>query len=455
MRSARPDPVVTPLAAGFVLGCVLLAGCSESLFGAHKAGPGGDDDGGNVPDTCTSPCLADAAADFDGTLRGNGNHWRYLEDHRDRTWTAMTGDAMGMTGKDAANQITKCDLHPDAAACRALPGALLVSSAGGTSKADPAIELTVPENQVIQLSLHAYVPSGADQTIRLYRNSREDVLFTGIATADRTLSQAITLDALAGDRFLVAVTPTVPLGSGATRVGLELFAAGTKAVFPSDCQLAVPFDSASGNTTGDLCHQALFTEYIFLPPSPQMETPVDLGPGPLPAPNRAAVIVPTMFLEPPQQSRLDWSHDITVQFWVQLSTNPTSAAWLFSDLDPDLGGGVALSLRSEASGLKLDVATCIDATPNAVRLGTQTIAFPSDGSWQLIRVVRAGDTVDVCLNGRRVTSFPFASNLPPMFETSYPPSLGKLSGSGAMSAGFNGLIDDLRVITGALPCDPP
>jgi allophanate hydrolase subunit 1 len=52
---------------GFVPGFVLLAGCSESLFGAHRAGHGDD-----VPMACTSLCVADAAADFDGTAGGKG-----------------------------------------------------------------------------------------------------------------------------------------------------------------------------------------------------------------------------------------------------------------------------------------------------------------------------------------------------------------------------------------------
>jgi concanavalin A-like lectin/glucanase superfamily protein len=444
-----------------VLGLVVLAGCSESLFGAHRAGRGDDDDAGsgsdNVPGACAAPCVGDAAADFDGTATGKGGRWRYLEDHRNRTWAAMTASATEMTGKNTANQITTCAAHPDAEACKALPGALLVSSAGGASDADPAIELTAPADQVIQLSLHAYVPSGVDQTIRLYRNSREDVLFTGTATAGQPLRQAITLDALTGDRFLVAVTPTAPLGSGAARVGLDLFAAGTKAAFPASCQLALPFDSASGNTTDDRCRHVVFTDYDYSPtPSPGTSTarPAVLDMGPFPELHRAIVIRSNEYLGPMLANRLDWSGDMTVQLWVQLSLRPSSEAWLFHDLDPDVGGGVGISFRPLGAGNELGLTACTDATPNAVTLGTTGVPYPTDGNWRFVRIVRAGDTMHVCLDGEYMTSLSLASNLSTL-GTSYVPTLGKQDSMSPPGAYFNGLLDDVRAITGALPCAPP
>ncbi|HEX4420829.1 MAG TPA: hypothetical protein VH165_23095, partial [Kofleriaceae bacterium] len=193
-----------------MLGLALLGACSSSLFddGSHKTTTGGgggdDDDGGGGPvRDCKAPCFADGAGDFNGTPGGATGHWRYLDDHRDRTWTPMTASAATMmTGADPGNHITTCAANPSAAACAGLPGALLVSSAGATSMADPALELTTPTSQVMQLSIHAFIPGGGnDQQIRIYRNSREDVLFTGTAAAGTTLDQAVTFDALAGDRF--------------------------------------------------------------------------------------------------------------------------------------------------------------------------------------------------------------------------------------------------------------
>jgi len=196
--------------------CVLAcAACSQSLFDAHGP-PGGDSESA----TCKAPCIADAAVDFDGSAGGKNQMWRYLDDHRNRTWTAMTSGSTTMTGADPANRITSCAANGGAAACAMLPDALLVSSSGATSAADPAIELTSPAQQVLQLSIEVFMASGADQTIRLYRNGRPDALFTGVATAGKPLEQTITVDALAKDRFLVAMAP---MAAGASDVATEQY----------------------------------------------------------------------------------------------------------------------------------------------------------------------------------------------------------------------------------------
>jgi len=434
-----------------VLGLLLLGGCGRLLFDPH--GGDGGADSGTVPSTCPGGCLGDAATDFNGASGGAGNHWRYLEDHRDRSWAPMAMIPAEMVGTDPANRITTCTARPTAPACSALPGALLMSSAGSQSSADPAIEFTAPTNQVIQLSLHAFVPGGAaDQLIRLYRNSREDVLFTGTATPGATLAHAITLDALAGDRFLVAVAP---VAGGATDVGLQLFVNATGAPFPSTCQLALPFTSTSGATTTDQCHGAVFTHSTYTPnPSPGSVSPtaVVLGNGPFPEQGRAVDIKPTDFLQARLSDVLDWSHDVTVQFWVQQRQGSALGQWLYSDLDPDFGGGVAVSLLGSGS-VSIDVTACTDPTPNMVKLGDAYLAYPTTSTWQFVRVVRTGATVSVCLNGQRMASLPVNPNLPSTFKTYNPPNLGADASQGPRSAIFDGLLDDVRTITGALPCN--
>jgi hypothetical protein len=181
-----------------------------------------------------------------------------------------------------------------------------------------------------------------------------------------------------------------------------------------------------------------------------------LAPGPFPALHSAIVIQPTEFVEARLMDLLDWSHDLTVQFWVQLSQKPTGEAWLFSDQDPDLGGGVGISIVPNGTGgLSLVVTACTDPTENAVQFGTKAITYPSNGSWQFVRVVRTGDKVNVCLNGQRMASLDVIPTLPATFRTFNPPSLGKEAGPSAPGAILAGLLDDVRAITGALPCDPP
>jgi Concanavalin A-like lectin/glucanases superfamily len=428
-------------ALSFVLGCVLLAGCDQSLFDANGAakGGGGDDDSA-VPSTCPDPCVADAAGDFDGSSGGTGNHWRYLDDHRNRTWKPMTAVAVAMIGEDQSNQITTCAARPDAPACKALPGALLVSSAGATSNADPAIEVTAPTAQVLKLSLRAYVPTGDDQTIRIYRNSREDVLFTGTATAGMILDQAVTLDALAGDRFLVALAPDA---KGATDVGLHVFVNATGAVFPAKCQVAVSFTAAAGNTVDNLCGGD-FTHALF---DGNKDTAPALAAGPYTELGSAADFTSDNYFR--GTDPLDKSHDTTLQFWVKWrqAVPLYDDAWVFSDLDYSSANsdGLAVVIRN-LSPPTLEVAACDTAMPSCWR----DIAYPSNGSWQFVRVVHTNGNLDVCLNGVRKTSFPAAAG---SLQSTFPPNFGNNHQFLPQGAFFDGQLDDVRVFTAALPCE--
>jgi hypothetical protein len=348
-----------------VLGLVVLIGCSQSLFDANGApggGGGGGDGGVVVPSSCPAPCFADAAADFNGSPGGAGGHWRYLDDHRDRSWTPMTASATAMTGAVPGNSITTCAAKPTAPACKALPGALLVSSAGATSKADPALEVTAAKNQVLKLSIHAFVPSGDDQTIRIYRNSREDVLFTGLALAGVTLDQAVTVDALAGDRFLVALAPTA---NGATDVGLQVFVNATGASFPSTCQVAIQFTAGVGNTVDNLCGTD-FTHSVYQATGTDPDTAPAFAAGPFPELGTAGNFVAPATPPDGEYFRgigtLDKTHDVTVQFWARRRSvvDPDGGAWLFSDIDlddaigPKTSGGLAIVITNDAQQM-LDV----------------------------------------------------------------------------------------------------
>src|SRR5206468_1782447 len=123
--------------------------------------------------------------------------WRYLEDHRDHTWMAMTQSGSSFTGADPGNQITPCPGSGGGATCDALPDALLVSSSGPMAMADPAIEWKSDKNRVVELQLAVLVPTGsAAQYVRVYRNSREDTLYTGTASPGAMLSQSIKVDAV-------------------------------------------------------------------------------------------------------------------------------------------------------------------------------------------------------------------------------------------------------------------
>jgi hypothetical protein len=426
-----------------LIACVLSGACKQSLFdqgddtaGASDGAVGSPDAAAPVAATCPSPCLADAAADFAGTSRP----WRYLDDHRDRTWTAMSGDATARTGADPANRIAPCAASATNAACVALPGALLVSSAGATHPADPALELTVATAQVIQLSLHARVASGAEQIIRLYRNSREDVLFTGTATAGATLDHAITLDALAGDRFLLAVAPS----ANGAEVAVQLFANATGAVFPATCQIALSFAAASGNTIDNLCGSD-FTHRLF---DEDTDTAPPLAAGPFAELGTAADLTSDNYFE--STTLLDRSHDTTTQLWVkQRAFVDSDDSWLFSDLDLNTTGGLGIAIVNRSPPV-LDVATTLTATQTDNTFADAIAPWPMDGGWHFVRVVHTNGSLNVCVDGARKANVAVPAGF---LRSTFAPYLGANQRWTPQGAHVDGELDDVRVVTGALPCE--
>lgn len=440
---------------------VAAAACNHSLFdnnpGGGSAGTGSDagTDGATVPTSCPDGCLGDAAADFDGSATGKTGVWHYFED-QGRAWTQMTISGSTMIGQlDAANRITTCKTRTDAPACAALPGALLMSS-GAASQVDPAIEFaTAPDKpaQVIQLSLRAYLASGAGQTIRVYRNSREDLLFTSPLTAMTPVEGSIVVDALPGDRFLVAISGA----DAVSDVGLQLFVNATGQPFPSSCQLALPFSAVNDNATQDPCSKYTFTSWVLMnggamPTS--MPTPIVPGPGPYMEQSPGISIGQGIYLRrdgTPPIKALDYSRDITVQMWAQ----PTMLgqlggdSFLFADFDPDPGacGGMLLSVRA-AGGLDphITLYSCTDPATTATDMITP--AFPLDSAWHFVRVVRNAAGFDLCIDGVYIASLPVK---PGAIVSNNPPDLGKpvVDDEGAS---YIGGLDDVRAFTGALPC---
>ena len=437
----RGDNVVL---ARILIAALLLAGCKESLFDSHGNGGTGDGsgsgDGMMVPTSCPATCLADAAADFDGTAGGSGNHWAYLDDQRNRRWAAMTPQGGILVGADPSNKIAKC-AGSSPSACAALPGALLVATAGATSGADPALAYTATANQIIQLSVRVQVPSGAPaQLVRLYRNSREDVLFTGTAMPGMTLEQAVTVDAIANDRFLLAIAPPA---MGGADIGVQFFVSATGAAFPAACQLALSFSAASGNTVANACGSAYTSkDYNTGAAAPA------LAAGPFTELGMAADIVPDKYYE--GADVLVKTGDTTTQLWIRHDMFvPSYAAFTLTDVDLNQGGGLSIGLFDNSGTPNIEINTCTD--PNAVTFAYVDEPWPNDHLWHFVRVVHTAGQVRLCVDGVRVGSFAAATG---QLKSTFHPYIGRdviWTPSGAF---FDGGIDDVRVFTGALPCEP-
>jgi hypothetical protein len=420
---------------GALVMLLAVSGCSESLFGVHGHpgdGTGGGDDDASVPDTCPASCIADAAANFDGTVNGTNGRWRYLGDTRNHMWTPMVPAATAMVG-DANNRIERCADNASAAACQGLSNGLLITSSGTSSTSDPALEYTAPDARVIQLALAVNVPQGSgEHRVRLYRNSREDVLFTATASPGATVAHTVTVDALRDDRFLVALEPT---GTKGGTSALRLFVIDTHTTFPSTCQLALTFSDASTTsaTVDNLCG-ANFTYLNNTTPSPPL-----LVTGPFAYHGMGVYFEDPYYLAGSQPLG---GGDRTVQFWVQEGTVATRA-WVFSDIDETTGHGLGVAFTN-MSGSKLEAAVVTSTSP--LTYTSQPIDIPTPQAWHFVRVAHAGGAITLCLDGARVASGP----LPGPTAPTRAPTLGRSTSS---TDDLNGQVDDVRVFSGALPCD--
>jgi hypothetical protein len=415
---------------------VALTGCKASLFddGSQVTGPDGPI---VVGAECPADCLGDAARDFDGTAAGVGNHWRYLDDTRDRSWTAMTPGAGKLTGANPATTISKCAAASSAPACAQLPGALLISTAGMSANADPALEFAITAKRVVKIGVRAFVPTSApEQQLRIYRNSREDVLFTGPAAAGTLFEKGVFTDVIPGDRILVAVAPA---SGGATDVGLELFISDVGTA--SSCQVALSFNEASGNTIPGACGAA-FTSYDYL--AADVEIGPTLGEGPYPELGKAAVIAPGKYYKGTQL--LDGSKDTTIQYWMRVATvDATYGAWPFSNEDLDSGGGLGNAVYERAE-TRFDSQT---GTADATYVGAN-VPHVYNNTWEFVRVVHSGGKVTTCFNGKLVSTFDLPAG---KLASGYVPHLGKNVRWLPQDPHFDGALDDLRVLSAALPCE--
>lgn len=432
----------------FLLAVLAAAGCGESLFDAHGkrdgGTPGGDGgpDGPDVPKSCPDECIGDAAREFSDSTTDT---WRYVDDTRDRRWLPMTVDADKARGTVSGNEIQRCAAQPTASGCQEQPEALLISSTGATM-ADPAIEFTYqrPMPQAVRIAFRTH--ASADHTIYLYRNSREDVLFRGSTGTGKPVEQSALVDALPGDRFLIAFEPTSTSG-GTVALDFFIYDTDQDPPFPSSCLLTASFEDAAGNTVKDRCTNRDLTSKAFgggeIAP-----TFID-DDGPFKEQLRAVDIATTTYFETTLKPALVRASSLTIQFWVRVAQLPPGTeGFAFSDLD-EFHGGRALSFYPIGTGIRIHLHA-------AVLNGTDIVPGGKDESftadvWKFVRIVETADRIRVCVDGSPLMSLDVAPGRPQSADAVY---LGKNADLQSTPM-FDGDLDDLRVFAEALPCDPP
>ena len=79
-----------------------------------------------------------------------------------------------------------------------------------------------------------------------------------------------------------------------------------------------------------------------------------------------------------------------------------------------------------------------------------TFAYPADVAWHFVRVVHTGGNVAICLDGARVASFPAPAGT---LTSTFKPHIGKNVRWTPAGAFTDASIDDVRVLSTALPCN--
>jgi len=259
---------------------------------------------------------------------------------------------------------------------------------------------------------------------------------------DMTFEQAISVDAIAADRFLLAIAPSA---MGAANVGVQFFVNATGAAFPTSCQLGLSFSAAAGNTVANACG----TAYTSKNYNTSMDVAPTLAGGPFTELGMAADIVPDRYYE--GGDVLAKNGDTTTQLWVRHDTFVSGyAAFTFTDMDLNAGGGLAILMYDDGSGPTIEVDTCKDPNSTPIMFDFAAAAWPVGTGWHFVRVVHTNGQVRLCIDGMRVGGF---AAPPGMLKSTFHPYIGENVVWSPSGAFFDGGIDDVRVISGALPCE--
>jgi hypothetical protein len=424
------------LSAALVAG---LGGCKLSLFADHGENgddvadaPGGGDADGMVQMMCGANCVGDAAGDFDGSTGGRNMLWQYLEDHRDRTWAPMTASGGGFVGADPANKITQGS------------GVLLVSTAGNSNASDPAIAFKSIATQNVKVTISVDFPAGASMhTVRLYRNSREDLLFSGVGSSGGSVSTSITVDGFNGDRFLLALSPS---GAGATDIAVKIFVNGTGMSFPRECQVGMQFESMITNGIPNVCGQGVRYFIDDTMSAGGTATTPEVTTGPFLELGMAGKISFSHFFW--GDTAVDRSGDSTTQFWfkhVAFDTNGDDYC-IYSDQNCDTAAGGGLNIYRYSSGGQIGIQTCTGVSTIDPRDGT----YNNETQWHFIRVVHAQGKVNLCIDGTKAITLPVAAG---KLATPREWEIGKNLDYSPVGSFMSAEIDDVRILTTALPCE--
>jgi hypothetical protein len=402
-------------------------------------------------------------ADWNGQQGASNGYWQYLDDIRNRTWADMQlGQSGGLTamvggGSEPTAAIANCHDNPGLGACADHPDSMLLIPSGfDIGRRDPAIAFLVPTSGTLLFSGEFVATAAAgDHLLWFYRNTRDDLLQRVVVNTVSSDAHgfSVEVDALAGDRILIAVGLSEP----GTPVPMAMRVFVSRTSNPSRCALALRFEMRSGAQWNVECNQFAYTGRRYNETSTNYDdlTNPTIIPSVIPELGHAMQFLSGDYLFPGQDlntpaGAFDQSGDFTVQFWAAF---PAGYNFTFGHFYADVDSGPN---NQATSGTDIGVGSSgeLDAF---VGLGrgdpNQHTSLPSnlpDTGWHHLRLVRdtAAGQLIMCRDGARVVqgALPRDANS----TGAQAPYLGRTPLDNF--AYFTGALDDVRFFSRALPC---
>ncbi len=445
-----------------------LAACTHSLFESSTAdgghGHGGDanlgGDGGLPECRMENGCLGDVVAEFSSTQGGTLGRFHYLDDTRapHDAYAPMTFGTFGgldawVGGGDAPQPaIATCVGAAPGGACAGLADRVLIApSTMGAATRDPAIAWTSPISGTVHVVgdyRAADAATGSHERLLVSRNARNDLLFKDNFLPGSTPRPIdFTAEVLTGDQLVFAVGP--PDMGSAVPIGVKLQITDANA-FPGDCQFTDTMDDAANFM--DVCQGASLED---------KNDTTSISPGTAQAPSVSGNFGSARQFHSGDYihttgAAMDYSQDFTIQFWMKNDPlGDFTTETIYADWECSVHGGFNISLYQPNNALYVDFFW--DLTKDYCGSGGTPAppegfdaALPTDNAWHFYRVSRSttDGKLTLCIDGalKGTTSVPATASI----TSGNAPWLGR--NVDFEPPYFTGYLDDVRVLSRALPC---
>ena len=450
---------------------------SDTGGGVDAAMDSGSDTGSP---TCLSPfCLGIATEDFSSTMQGTGTvMWGYTADDRSHprlSYGPLAPDtiyaAPAWSDLDAPPAIVACG-SSTAGRCLEADGKLIFETDGQSSGADPVLTFVAPNDGTYLVRADLQALAGTAR-VTIGRNGIYDSVAEVELTPPASQRLTATMELFAGERGVVLVSPAE---AGPASVALDVQVGEAPATAPlRDCQLAMRFSEADPLALECSTGAVTFAN-LNISPAEDMTSAIP-GPAPVMGNARDFPLDSAMRLD---GAELDWSGDFTIQLWARVDFVSHFETEIFTNIyGPELGGvEIGLEPRDIFSTNMGDIdvlfAYYIFPKPDAFddsslicdRGDTGTdpccddtscganIVTPVQAGWHFYRLVRdtANNEMRLCVDGQEMGTGVLPGDAD--ISTTIDPKLATTA-FGFSEPTFNGAIDDLRVISRALPCGAP